>query len=51
MLSGIVTLMLMLLFVAVWWWAWQPRRRGDFEAAARQAVGDAAPAPHREDAA
>ena len=51
MLSGIVTLMLMLLFVAVWWWAWQPRRRGEFEAAARLAVDDAAPAPHREDAA
>ena len=51
MLSGIVTLMLMLLFVAVWWWAWQPRRRGEFEAAARLAVDDAAPVAPREDQA
>ena len=51
MLSGIVTFVLMLLFVGIWWWAWQPRKRGDFEDAARLAVDDAAPAPHREDAA
>lgn len=41
MLSGIVTLVLLLLFVAIWWWAWQPRKHGEFEAAARLAVDDA----------
>ena len=51
MLSGIVTLMLMLLFVGIWWWAWQPRKRGDFEAAARLAVDDAAPASRGEERA
>ena len=49
MLSGIVTLLFMLLFVAICWWAWQPRRRGEFEAAARLAVDDAAPAPNAEE--
>ena len=51
MLSGIVTLMLMLLFVGIWWWAWQPRKRGDFEAAARLAVDDAPAHADREDRA
>ena len=51
MLSGIVTLLLMLLFVAIWWWAWQPRRRGDFEAAARLALDDAPVRGEREDRA
>ena len=42
MLSGIVTLLLLLLFLAVWAWAWQPRKRADFEEAARLAVEDEA---------
>ena len=42
MVSGIVTLLLMLLFIAVWAWAWQPRKRQDFDEAARLAVDDAA---------
>ena len=50
MLSGIVTFVLMLLFVGIWWWAWQPRKRGEFEAAARLAV-DEAPVQRREDRA
>lgn len=49
MLSGIVTFVLMLLFVAVWWWAWQPRKRRDFEAAARLAVDDAPMRAGKED--
>ncbi|TAK37675.1 MAG: cbb3-type cytochrome c oxidase subunit 3 [Lysobacteraceae bacterium] len=40
MLSGIVTLLLLLLFVGIWVWAWQPRKRSDFEDAARLAVED-----------
>lgn len=44
MLSGIVTTLLLLLFVGLWIWAWQPRLRRGFEQAARLAVDDAVPA-------
>nr|WP_140909928.1 cbb3-type cytochrome c oxidase subunit 3 [Luteimonas lumbrici] len=43
MLSGIVTLTLMLLFVALWAWAWQPRKKRDFEEAARLALDEEEP--------
>ena len=43
MLSGIVTTMLMLLFIALWIWAWQPRLRASFDATARLAVDDDVP--------
>ena len=43
MISGIVTTVLMLLFVAVWIWAWQPRLRAGFDATARLAVDDTLP--------
>ncbi len=39
MLSGIVTSIL-LLFLAGWAWAWSPRRKADFDAAARLALDD-----------
>ena len=42
MLSGIVTSLMLLLFVGIWAWAWQPRKRADFEDAARLAVEDEA---------
>ncbi len=35
MLSGIVTLMLLALFIVGWIWAWRPARKPDFDAAAR----------------
>lgn len=35
MLSGIVTAALLLLFVAACAWAWSPRRKRDFDAAAK----------------
>jgi cytochrome c oxidase cbb3-type subunit IV len=35
MLSGIVTLILIALFLGAWAWAWQPKRKPEFEAAAR----------------
>ena len=44
MISGIVTTLLLLLFVGLWAWAWQPRLRKDFDDAARLAVDDVAPA-------
>ena len=47
MLSGIMTTLLLLLFVALWAWAWQPRLRRGFEETARLAVDDAMPAAER----
>ncbi|QIL20291.1 cbb3-type cytochrome c oxidase subunit 3 [Thermomonas sp. HDW16] len=44
MISGIVTTLLLLLFVGLWAWAWQPRLRSGFEATARLAVDDDVPA-------
>ena len=45
MLSGIVTLVLIALFLGAWAWAWQPKRKPEFEAAARLPLEDlAAPA-------
>ncbi|HRO63296.1 cbb3-type cytochrome c oxidase subunit 3 [Thermomonas sp.] len=40
MLSGILTSVLLVLFVGLWVWAWQPRLRKGFEATARLAVDD-----------
>ena len=34
MLSGIITTILLLLFLAGWAWAWSPRRKRDFDEAA-----------------
>ena len=47
MLSGITTTLLLVLFVALWAWAWQPRLRSAFDDAARLAVDDAMPAGER----
>ena len=38
MLSGIITIALMLLFVAIWIWAWRPRHKQAFDATARLAL-------------
>jgi len=35
MISGIVTVVLLVLFLGGWIWAWSPRRKNEFEAAAR----------------
>jgi cytochrome c oxidase cbb3-type subunit IV len=35
MVSGIITALLLGLFVAGWIWAWRPSRKADFDAAAR----------------
>src|SRR3546814_18130306 len=43
MVSGIFTLILLLLFLALWAWAWQPRKRRDFDEAARLAVDEQEP--------
>lgn len=39
-LSGIATLVLMLAFLGLAAWAWSPRRRRDFDAAARLPLAD-----------
>lgn len=35
MLSGIVTVVLLVLFVGCWVWAWRPSHKAGFESAAR----------------
>ena len=40
MVSGIVTGALIVLFIVGWAWAWSPRRRRDFEEAARLPLDD-----------
>lgn len=42
MLYGIITVILLLLFVGGWIWAWSPRRKRDFDAAARLPLDDSA---------
>lgn len=40
MLSGIVTLIMLVLFLVGWAWAWNPRRKADFDAAAQLPFDD-----------
>ncbi|MDH5829381.1 cbb3-type cytochrome c oxidase subunit 3 [Luteimonas sp. M1R5S18] len=40
MISGIVTAILLLCFLGGWIWAWSPRRKRDFEDAARLPLDD-----------
>ena len=50
MLSGIITAILLAVFVAGWAWAWSPRRKAGFDAAARLPLGDEGTAVAMEDA-
>lgn len=43
MLSGIITAILLALFIVGWFWAWSPRRKQDFDAAARLPLDDLHP--------
>lgn len=45
MISGIVTSGLLLLFLAGWAWAWSPRRKREFEEAARLPLAERERAP------
>lgn len=49
MVSGIVTCILLVLFLGAWIWAWSPRRAADFDAAARLPLDDEAPGAAMED--
>jgi len=40
MVSGIVTVVLLVLFLAGWAWAWSPRRKRAFDEAARLPLED-----------
>lgn len=40
MLAGIVTAVLMVLFIGGWIWAWLPGRKDAFDAAARMPLND-----------
>ena len=40
MVSGIVTTVLLVLFVAGWVWAWSPKRKSEFDAAARMPLDE-----------
>ena len=42
MVSGIVTLLLIAVFLGAWAWAWRPARKAEFEAAARLPLEDIA---------
>ena len=40
MVSGIVTVILLVLFIGGWIWAWSPRRKRDFDEAAQLPLAD-----------
>ena len=40
MMSGIVTAVLLVVFIAGWAWAWSPRRKPAFDEAARLALSE-----------
>ena len=40
MVSGIVTSILLVLFLAGWVWAWSPKRKKEFDAAARMPLDE-----------
>ena len=45
MISGLITVALLVMFLGAWIWAWSPRRKAEFEAAARQPLEEISPEP------
>ena len=41
--AGVVTVVLLIVFVAIWFWAWRPRHRVGFDELARLPMLDAQP--------
>jgi cytochrome c oxidase cbb3-type subunit IV len=46
--SGIVTGLLILVFLAIWAWAWSSRRRSSFDAASRLPLEEGTRPPEKE---
>lgn len=46
MISGLITVALLVMFLAAWIWAWSPRRKAEFDAAARLPLDEM---PHETD--
>ena len=44
MISGLITLGLLILFLGAWVWAWSPRRKTEFDEAARMPLDETSPA-------
>ncbi len=42
-LSGIMTAIILVLFLGIWVWAWQPERKQSFDEAARLALDETDP--------
>ena len=40
MILGLITAVLLVIFIGAWIWAWQPARKQDFEAAAQLPLHD-----------
>jgi cytochrome c oxidase cbb3-type subunit 4 len=40
MVAGVITALLLVLFIAGWIWAWRPARKAEFDAAARLPLND-----------
>ena len=42
-IAGVITILLMVVFLGIWIWAWRPRHRAKFEAMARLPMTNDAP--------
>ena len=45
MISGLITIVLLVLFLGAWIWAWNPRRKAEFDAAARLPLDETSDEP------
>ena len=45
MISGLITIALLVLFIGAWVWAWNPRRKAEFDAAARLPLDETSQEP------
>ena len=48
MIAGIITSVLLMLFIGGWIWAWSPRRKREFDAAARLPLDQSSEVPKEE---
>lgn len=45
LVRGLITAMVLILFVGIWAWSWSRKRHADFEAASQLPLGDDAEPP------